>query len=185
MKKLRSFTLREQILIALIASISIITKPVISYFSNSMTSVFGLPGGIVGGFYYMFWLIFTYKIIRKPFSIILLCVMQAVLAVLINNIFILKAFTYIPPGIAAEIVVFLFNRKQNNEFFVDLTAAALANLSGAISTYLLFFSKNAEGLLATIVISAISGGVGGAIANMLFHALESKMLSFKNFLSHS
>lgn len=91
----------------------------------------------------------------------------------------MKAFTYIPPGIVAEIVISAGNKKVNNDIIADIVAAAFANVSGAISSFLLFFGKNAEGLYITIMISAISGGIGGAIANMVIRALESKIVSFK------
>ncbi|KYO66807.1 ECF transporter S component [Thermovenabulum gondwanense] len=176
---IKNFTLMDQKLVSLIAVISIVTKPIITSFSSLVTTSLHVPAGVIGGFYYMFWLIFTFKLINKPFSIILLCVLQAVLAVLLNKIFILKALTYLPPGIAAEIILISGN-KYKNSILVDILAAALANVSGAVFSFLLFFGKNAGALYITLIISALSGGMGGVLANILGQTIQNGI--YKNVL---
>jgi hypothetical protein len=168
--KLKSFALRDLILIALLASLSIATKPFVSWLSNSITASAHLPGGLIGGVFYMMWLSLVYRVIGKKFSVLFFCILQAFLAVTVTGVFPLRAVTYIPPGIIAELV-FYFMQNSKHHTLVNILAGALANASGAISTYYLFIGKETSPLPILILISLISGGASGILASFVYGKL--------------
>lgn len=168
--KLKSFTLRDLILIALLASLSMATKPFVSWLANSITASVHLPGGLVGGVFYMMWLSLVYRLVGKRFSVLFFCILQAFLAVTITGIFPLRAVTYIPPGIVAELV-FYFMQKSNQQTIVNMVAGALANASGAIVTYFLFIGRETSPLPFLIIISLISGGASGILTSFIYGKL--------------
>jgi ABC-type thiamin/hydroxymethylpyrimidine transport system permease subunit len=168
--KSKIFTLRELILIALLASLSIATKPFVSWLSNSITASANLPGGLIGGVFYMMWLSLVYRVVEKRFSVLFFCILQALLAVTVTGVFPLRAVTYIPPGIMAELV-FYFMQKSNYQTLVNMIAGALANASGAITTYFLFIGRETSPLPILIIISLISGGVSGILTTIIYGRL--------------
>jgi uncharacterized membrane protein len=70
--RIKNFSLQDLILIALLASLSIATKPFVSWLSNSITASAHLPGGLVGGVFYMMWLSLVYRLVGKRFSVLVL-----------------------------------------------------------------------------------------------------------------
>jgi len=168
--KVKSFSLRDLILIALLASLSIATKPFVSWLSNSITASVHLPGGLVGGVFYMMWLSLVYRVVGKRFSVLFFCILQAFLAVTVIGTFPLRAITYIPPGIIAELV-FYFMQKSNSQTLVNVVAGALANASGSLSTYYLFMGKDTSPLPILIGISLISGGASGILTTFIYGKL--------------
>ncbi|WP_069650906.1 ECF transporter S component [Caloranaerobacter ferrireducens] len=172
----RGFTLKELLIISLLATISIVSKPAVFYVSSVITATFHVPAGIIGGVYYMMWLTLVYRIIKKPFSVILFCLIQAFLAVTLNGMFILKALTFIPPGIGVEIV--LRTVKFKNDCIVNILAGAVANLLGASLSYILFFGKQKEIFIVVAVMSAVSGGLSGILTTFIYEKiLNSKIIS--------
>ena len=81
----RIFTLKELLIISLLATISVISKPVVFYVTSVITSTLYVPAGMIAGVYYMMWLTLVYRIIKKPFCVILFCIIQAFLAVTLNG----------------------------------------------------------------------------------------------------
>jgi uncharacterized membrane protein HdeD (DUF308 family) len=101
------------------------------------------------------------------------CILQALLAVTVIGTFPLRAITYIPPGIIAELV-FYFMQKSNSQTLVNVVAGALANASGALCTYYLFMGKETSPLPILIGISLISGGASGIVTSII----HGKLLPF-------
>ncbi|RKD29567.1 ECF transporter S component [Thermohalobacter berrensis] len=178
----KKFTLKELILITLLAVISIVSKPFVFYFSSLFTSTFNLPAGIIGGVYYMMWLTLIYRIINKPFSVILFCVLQGFLAVLINGIFLIKAITFVFPGVGAEIVLYTF--KNRNDCLVNVMAGAVANFTGSVLSYVMFIGKQFEPLVIVIFTSLISGGLSGLLTTFIF-AKITRLELIKKSLSYN
>ena len=71
---LKKFELRDIVLIAILAALSIVTKPMIKSISALAVGSMGLPNGLVGGMIYMMWLTLIFRFVKKPFSVIVFSV---------------------------------------------------------------------------------------------------------------
>lgn len=166
---MKKFTLRDFILISLIAVISIITKPYIKSLSFSFTSMYNLPGGIIGGVFYMMWLSLIYRLVPKTGTVLLFSILQIFLAMSIMGMPPGYAMTFIPTGLAAELVFKFF---KGSEIWGNILAGAVANAVGSASMYLLFFGSQKEPLMIGIAIALISGGASGILTQILINRLR-------------
>lgn len=166
---MKKFTLRDFILISMIAVISIITKPYIKSLSFSFTSLYNLPGGIIGGVFYMMWLSLIYRLVPKTGTVTLFSILQIFLAISLMGMPPAYAITFIPTGIAADLI---FRYFRGAEIWGNIIAGAVANAVGSASMYLLFFGTQKEPLMVGIVIALISGGASGIFAHLLVTRLR-------------
>jgi len=159
------FTLKEMIYISLLATIATVSKVPVRALSNVLTSSIGLPGGIVGGVYYMFWIVAATRVVNKHGAATLFCIIQIFVSIATSSMPIIKLITYLPPGIVIDLFLILQNKKDFNKGTM-IILGALANSAGAVS---MAFSMNIPFVvvLASIPLSAISGGAGGYLAYLL------------------
>jgi ABC-type thiamin/hydroxymethylpyrimidine transport system permease subunit len=166
LEMLKKFELRDIILIAILAALSIVTKPMIKSISALAVGSMGLPNGLVGGMIYMMWLTLIFRFVRKPFSVIVFSAIQGILAMLIMGMPPLGIASYIASGIGAELVLLpLMNKPM---LPVNILAGAVANTFGAIIYYYLFFGKAVDPLPIIIVLSLLSGGLSGFLTSFIY-----------------
>ncbi|SHJ55344.1 ECF transporter S component [Paramaledivibacter caminithermalis] len=168
---LKKFTLKDLIYISLLAAIATITKIPLKMASKLFASTFGLPGGIINGMYYMFWLIAAYGIVGKRGTGILFCIIQAGLSIYIFSMPSIKVITFIPPGLAVDLLNVIINCKKDTKVFMAL-GGAVANVAGTLTMSILVMKVPLIGLIMASMIASISGGIGGYCAYIVVKNLK-------------
>lgn len=160
------FSMFDLIIIALMATLGIATKPVIVPLVRIITGPLLIPGGALAGGFYMMWLVIAAGLVGKVGAATLVAIVQAIL-VMATGIFgthgIASLVTYILPGIAADFV-FLFARRQKYNFGHYFLAGVAANITGTFLVMVVFFKLPLIPLLFALSCGALSGGLGGLIA---------------------
>ena len=167
---LKKFELREIILIAIIAALSIVTKPMIKSLSAIAVSSFGVPNGLVGGMIYMMWLTLIFRFVSKPFAVIGFSALQGILAMVIMGMQPIGLAIYIASGVAAELV--LVPLKNKNMLLVNILAGGVANAVGSVMMYFLIFSRAVDPVYIIMFLSFISGGLSGFVTSFIYGRLK-------------
>jgi len=166
----KNFTLNDLIRIALFATIATVSKVPLRMAANLFASTFGIPGGVVNGIYYMFWLIAAYGLVRKRGTATLFCIIQAALSLYLG-VPALRLITYIPPGLAVDALYTLMNCEGHSRTCMTL-GGAVANIAGTITVSLMFLKLPPAGLVAAALIAGFSGGMGGYLAYIVVRQLD-------------
>lgn len=166
---LNRFSIYEIIVIALMATLGLATKPVIVPLTHMLTSALFIPGGAVAGGFYMMWIVLGASLVRKRGGATLIAFTQALIVVVLGAFGshgIMSIATYTIPGLMVDLVFFALRRRINTptDFFL---AGVVANLSGTYLSNLVFFRLPLIPLLLSLVCGALSGGFGGIIAYMI------------------
>ncbi|OPL07822.1 MAG: hypothetical protein AVO33_03530 [delta proteobacterium ML8_F1] len=167
---MKSLELKEIILIAILAALSIVTKPLVTNLSAVMVGSFGIPNGVVGGIIYMMWLSLIFRLVSKPFVVLGFTVLQGILAIMIMGMPPLGLVSYVASGIGGEMVLFPLRKKH--QLFVNMLAGAVANSVGAVAVYFLFFSKNVDPLPLVVTLSFFSGSLSGILTTGIYSRLK-------------
>lgn len=173
-KLINSFSVFEIIIISLMATLGIATKPLIVPLVNIITGPLYIPGGAIAGGLYMMWIVLGIGLIKKPGTATLIAVVQSIIVVslgIYGTHGIVSFITYIAPGIAVDISFLLFRSKKLDmgSFFV---MGLMANLSGTFLVNLVFFRLPIIPLALALSSAALSGGLGGIIAHLIIKKLE-------------
>ena len=175
LKKLVSkFSIFEIIVIALMATLGIATKPVITPLAHIITGPLYIPGGAVAGGLYMMWIVLGVGLIGKKGVATLISVVQAIMVVslgIYGSHGIVSFITYIVPGLIVDLYVLLVRNKefQKGDFFIS---GILANISGTFLVNIVFFRLPLVPLILTLAAAFLSGGIGGLIAYGIFNKLR-------------
>jgi hypothetical protein len=167
---LKSLELKEIILIAILAALSIVTKPLIVNLSAVMVGSFGIPNGVIGGMIYMMWLSLIFRLVSKPFVVLGFTVLQGILAILVMGMPPVGLVSYVASGIGAELV--LVPLKNRNPLIVNMLAGAVANSVGALAVYFLFFSRNVDPLSLVLTLSFFSGSLSGILTTGIYTRIK-------------
>lgn len=167
MKRLISkFQIVDLIIIALMATLGIATKPIVVPLTHMITGPLFIPGGAVAGGLYMFWIVLSAALVQKKGAATLTAFTQS-LIVLVTGSFgshgVVSIITYSLPGIMIDMYL-LIGRRQittSGDFFV---AGIVANLTGTYLSNIVFFRLPLIPLLMSLSSSVLSGGIGGLIA---------------------
>ena len=175
MKKiLERFSLYDIIVIAMMAALGIAVKVVLVPLVQIVTGPLFIPGGTVAGGIYMLFIVLGYAIVRKRFTALLICIVQAILVMVTGTLGthgIASIVTYTLPGIGVEIL-FLFTRFRATSAKPLSAGECFAggivpNSIGAVTTSFVFFSPPWIPLLLVFCAGALSGGLGGLLAYAL------------------
>lgn len=159
----KRFTLREMIYISLLAATATVSKVPIRALSNFLTSSVGLPGGVIGGVYYMFWIVAACAVVRKKGTATLFCIIQIFVTIATSSMPLIKLITYLPPGIAIDLFLLVFNKNKFNKGTM-MILGAIANCAGAITQATLIMQLPIIPMLVSAAIAIVSGAVGGYFA---------------------
>ncbi len=163
---LNRFSMFNLIMIAMMASLGIATKPIIVPLVHIITGPLFIPGGAVAGGFYMLWIVLGIGFVKRPGTGTLIAFVQAVLVLsvgLFGTHGFVSLITYSLPGLAADIP-FLFSKKKNFNLLHYFFSGAAANLTGTYLSNLAFFRLPLVPLLLSLSCAALSGGLGGIIA---------------------
>ena len=155
-------------LIALFASLGIATKSIVQPLVATITGPLYIPTGAVAGGVYMMWPVIAYGLVRKPGTATIVSLAQALFSLFIpvGNFGLFSFVIYLAPGLAIDGFFFLSKHKACCAACC-IGAAAIANAVGTFSYSSLLLALPEFALLFFTLLAAISGCIGGFIANML------------------
>jgi ABC-type thiamin/hydroxymethylpyrimidine transport system permease subunit len=155
-------------LIAIFASLGIATKTIIRPIIGPLAESVVIPGGGIVGGLYMMWPVMAYGLIRKPGAATATSLIQALIASLMpyGNFGLYTFPIYLAPGLAID-AFFLLTRHKACCAACCVGATAIANVVGTIMVYELVLRMPWEGTPFLVVVAAISGCIGGFIANVV------------------
>jgi ABC-type thiamin/hydroxymethylpyrimidine transport system permease subunit len=156
------------VLMALFASLGLATKNIIHPLIATITGPLYVPTGAVAGGVYMMWPVMAYGFIRKLGAATMVSLTQAFISLLLpfGNFGLLSFVIYLAPGLAID-GFFLLSRHKACCAACCIGAAAAANVVGTVLVGALVLALPWVVLSFLAVIAAISGCIGGFIANML------------------
>lgn len=173
MSILKSFSVKDLIIITAIAALGIAVKPIVGPISKFISTPLGIPGGSLAGGFYMMWLVLAIVIVNKKCTGTVFGVLQAVLVLLIGMAGKQGAFSlisYTVPGLVADLLFALLRKRGSLLTHIVLSTAA--NLSGSLATALFFFRLPAIMVAVNIAFATASGILGGYLAFGTYQALS-------------
>lgn len=162
----------DLVLMAMFASLGLATKEILHPLIGPLVSAANLPtGGVIGGLY-MMWIVIPMGLIRKPGVATMVSLIQACISLVLpyGNFGLLSFVIYLGPGLAMD-GFFLLSRHKSCCLGCCMAAGAIANTVGTVLVAGFVLVLPIPVLAFFAVIAAISGCVGGFIANMLLNRL--------------
>ena len=165
-RALGRFTTRDLVLIAIMAALGIVVKPVVVPIAHAIAAPLFVPSGAFAGGLYMMWLVIAMGIVGKRGTATLTAFVQALLVIftgVVGSHGAMSLVSYTAPGIIMDLGLLLF-RHCACCLPCCVLAAILANVTGTLAVNLIFFRLPAIPLALTLCTAALSGVVGGVIA---------------------
>lgn len=164
------FTLRELCLMALLATLGMLAKPLFSPVFNLLTDFIRIPGGSVTAGVSMLFLVFGASWTGKKGTALLMGFLQAVLSLGLgigSTAGLLVLITYSLPGVAIDLVLCtsLFARLSLKHRM--MLAGALGVLTGAAFTNILYFHLSLVPFLLFYIFGILAGALGGYLAHLI------------------
>ena len=158
----------DLVLMALFASLGLATKNVIHPLVATITGPLYVPTGAVAGGIYMMWPVLAYGLVRKTGAASMVSLIQAFISLLLpfGNFGLLSFVIYLAPGLAIDAFL-LLTRHKACCVACCAGASAIANVVGTVLVGVLVLFLPWVVLAFLAVVAAISGCIGGFIANML------------------
>ena len=179
---LSKFSIFELLVISMAAALGIAVKPIIQPLVRLITGPLMLPGGVVAGGIYMMFLVLAYGITRKPWVGTLTAIVQAFIVMItgIGSHGPMTILTYTLPGIAVDLVMFMFYWRAKSvrprpSVPACFCGGIAANVTGSLLVGVALFNIPLVPMLLALSVSALSGGLGGILAYSLIkkiYALE-------------
>lgn len=171
----------DLVLITLFASIGLATKNILHPLIAILTGPLYIPAGAVAGGLYMMWPVIAYGFIHKPGAASMVSLIQALVSMILpfGNFGLLSFMIYLGPGLAID-AFFLLTRHKGCCLGCCMSASAIANVIGTTIIGLLILILPWIVLIFLAVIAAISGCVGGFMANILLDRIEKAGFGGKN-----
>jgi ABC-type thiamin/hydroxymethylpyrimidine transport system permease subunit len=158
----------DLVLMALFASLGLATKNILHPLIGPLMGAIYVPTGAVMGGLYMMWPVMAFGFVRKPGAATMVSLTQAFISLILpyGNFGLLSFVIYLGPGLAID-GFFLLLRHKACCLGCCIGAAAVANVVGTLLVGGLVLFLPWQVLTFLAVVAAISGCVGGFIANML------------------
>lgn len=157
------FALKEMIYISLLATIATVSKVPIRAISTFLTNSVGLPAGIVGGVYYMFWIVAACALVKKRGTASFFCIVQIFVSMATSSMPIIKLVTYLPPGFTVDLFLIAWGNRVYNKK-VCMFLGAIANIAGAVTMAMLVMHLPLIPTFLSTILAGVSGAVGGYAA---------------------
>lgn len=161
------FLLSDYILLSMLATIGIVLKGVIVPLAAIATGPFYIPGGVLAGGFYMMFLVLGPALTGKRGSAFMVSLIQALLVTITGTPGShgpVSLFTYTASGIAVELWFFL-SRHTGCCAFCCFIGGMVANMAGSFAVNLVIFKLPFVPLMLSLCVAALSGGLGGLMAN--------------------
>jgi len=173
----KRFSAYDLIIVAVMSAIGLAIKPVVTAAVHIVSAPLMIPGGSLAGGFYMLWIVLAFAVTGKYGTATMVGVVQAIIVIisgLPGSHGILSLFSYVAPGLVTDLFLMLMLSALKLEYnrMVSFFACMCANLTGALIVNVIFFRLPLAFLALTLVISAISGGIGGLIAWELYRIMK-------------
>lgn len=171
---LNNFSVFNLILIAVVSSLGVATKPIIVPLVHVVTGPLFIPGGAITGGFYMFWIVLGIGLVKKRGTGILIGIVQSIIVISTGTMGthgIMSFVSYTVPGAAADFV-FLFSKNQDYNALHYIVGCMAANVAGTLISNILFFRLPPVTVVLILSLAALSGTVGGLIASSINEGLE-------------
>lgn len=173
MKKRLHFSTQDLLTIAMLAALGLAVKPLVKVMTHFVATPLGLPGGALGGGFYMMWLSLALALTKRFGAAGLTGLIQG-LIVLITGWFgshgALSLFTYALPGLAIDIVGYVYRRFDKMDG--QLLYCVVANLMGTWIVGMIIMRLPKAPFVLAFALSIVSGLVGGALAYFIYRELK-------------
>lgn len=172
--KLKSFSIFNLIIIALVSSLGVATKPIVVPLVHIISGPLFIPGGAIAGGFYMFWIVLGAGFVKKTGTGTLIGIVQSILVIATGTMGthgIMSLISYTLPGIAVDIV-FLFSKNKNYNILHYVLGCMAANVTGTLISNILFFRLPNVTVVLILSCAALSGAVGGIIASSIMNGLD-------------
>jgi len=158
----------DLVLMTLFASLGLATKNIVHPLVAVITEPLYIPAGAVAGGVYMMWPVLAFGFVRKVGAASMTSLTQAFISLVMpfGNFGLLSFVIYLAPGLAID-AFFLLLRHKACCAPCCMIATAIANAVGTVLVGALVLLLPLGVLSFLAVIAAISGSIGGFIANML------------------
>ncbi|MCW4022588.1 MAG: ECF transporter S component [archaeon] len=158
----------DLVTISLLAGLGLATKSVLRPLIGVITSSLYIPTGAVAGGLYMMWPVVAYGLVGKRGAATMTALVQAIISLVspFGNFGVLSFVIYLAPGLAIDAFLFLTRHKACC-MACCFGASAIANIVGTALVGVLVLALPIVPLVFSMILAAISGGLGGIIANTL------------------
>lgn len=167
------YGLRDFLIISLLAILGLATKPLLNPLSRFLLGTLLIPGGVFFGGLYMMWLALARGIVRKPGSATLTAFIQGSVALVLGLSPIpglLSALVFLLPGVSVDLIFLIPGQAKLNHLLRFTLACLAANVIGIISVALIGGILHRP-LILLAIIGALSGGLGGLLAFLIFEKI--------------
>jgi len=167
------FTTFNLILMALMAAIGLAIKPLVKTLTHIVSTPLGIPGGTLGGGFYMMWLCLIAAIVPRFGSATLTGLIQG-LVVLITGWFgghgAASLITYTLPGLAIDLTAYIYRRRDKID--AQIFFCVISNLVGTYLVGLIIMRLPKAPLLISLSMAIISGCIGGVLSYLIFQQMK-------------
>lgn len=177
---LSSFSVFNLTIIAVISALGVATKPIVVPLVHVVTGPLFIPGGAIAGGFYMLWIVIGMGLVKKFGTGTLIGIVQSILVIAtgtMGNHGIMSIISYTLPGIAVDLV-FLFSKNKNYNVLHYVFGCMAANVTGTLISNIMFFRLPYITVIFIISSAALSGAIGGLIANSIIKGLEKININF-------
>jgi len=157
--------IKDLIRCMLLGAAGIASKIIITPLVHMITGPLWIPGGVIAGGFYMFWLVFARAHIKNKYAGSMTAFFQALMVLVSGSVAshgIISIITYTLPGIFVDLS-FAFSKKISKEG-IYIIAGILSNLIGFLGSNILFFNLPIIPLFTSTIIAMFSGSLGGLLA---------------------
>ncbi|NMB00588.1 MAG: ECF transporter S component [Firmicutes bacterium] len=168
------FLLSDYMIMAMLAAIGIAIKAIIVPLAQIVTGALFIPGGVLAGGFYMMFLVLGNAIVGKRGAAFMISLIQAVLVTITGTLGSHGAaslFTYTLAGVAVELCLLLI-RHHGCCALCCFLAGMVANLAGSFAVNIAIFKLPFVPLMLSLCVAALSGGLGGLVANLVARNIE-------------
>lgn len=171
---LNNYSMFDIMLVAILACLGIAIKPIIVPIVHIVTGPLFIPGGAAAGGFYMLFIVLAAAMVRKPFAATLACAVQAVVVIVtgvIGSHGVMSVVTYILPGVMIDLFLYASKNKPIDGFMLFF-AGMIANVTGSFLSNIIFFRLAVIPLMIMLITAALSGGLGGLVANGIINGIN-------------
>ncbi|KPL18046.1 MAG: hypothetical protein AMJ92_09850 [candidate division Zixibacteria bacterium SM23_81] len=163
------YTLRDFLIISLLAALGLATKPLLNPLSRFLLGTLSIPGGVFFGGLYMIWLALARGIVGKAGSATFTAFIQGGTALILGLVpihGILSMLIFLLPGVSVDLVFMIPAGAKRTRLCRFVLACTVANVIG-ITMVALVGGIVQRPLILLIIIGALSGGLGGLVGYMI------------------
>jgi hypothetical protein len=169
MSQRKGYTLRDFLIISLLAALGLATKPLLNPLSRFLLGTLSIPGGVFFGGLYMMWLALARGIVGKAGSATFTAFIQGGMAFVLGLSpihGILSLLIFLLPGVSVDLVFLIPAGAKRNRLCRFALACMVANVIGIIMVALVAGIVRRP-LILLVIIGALSGGLGGLVGYMI------------------